>query len=550
MNPTLRWLSLTGLAVALAVPALAQGGGTKPGLVLETEKLVVNASFEPATARPGETVQLVLGCTTIPGWHAYGFLEAVNVPVALDHGKVQFHGLEPVGEADIPAGEEKEVLGNLSYPLPEYFEVRQAVKVPEGTPAGEVKVEGLFDYQVCDENVCDRPAEAAFAATLTVEAGEMRSEFAEAPPPAPPAAGADDGPRQRGSSGVGLDSLWALILACIGGGLFALAMPCTYPMIPITFSFFTKQAEKRGGKVLPLAIIYGLGIITMFVIVGVALSSVIIPIVNHWLTNLVIGAVFLFFAFVLFGWINLNPPKFLQNAAGKASRTGGLLGVFFMGAALVITSFTCTAPIVGTLIANVAEHGQVRVGLGMAIFGLTMAIPFVALALTPTKVNAMPRSGEWMETLKVSLGFIELAAVLKFVSMVDIALGWSLLNRELFLMLNVAVFMLWAMYLFGFLRKAGQPYEGVGAGRQATGMFAVLFAAYLFTGTLGYRLDFFTTSFVPPYSADLVLSRGGGGGDEDAKPKGHTIVKDDPARAVEVAKQEDKLLLYNFTGFN
>ncbi|MCA8950810.1 MAG: hypothetical protein KDE27_15005 [Planctomycetes bacterium] len=520
---------------------------------LDGDKVTVEARFEPATARAGETVKLVLGGTVTPGWHAYGSEETGNIPVSLDHDKLELHGLETAGDASVPPGEEHtDALGTVTHPLPEYFEVTQQLKVPADAKPGAIEISGRLDYQVCDENSCQAPTDAPFTATLTIEAGEARAPTA--------GVGEDDGakakkgpPQQKGA----FDSLWALILACIGGGLFALAMPCTYPMIPITFSFFTKQAEKRHGSVLPLALTYGFGIVLMFVLVGVVLSSVIVPFVNHWATNLVIGLVFLFFSFVLFGWINFEPPRFLQNAAGKASGVGGMLGVFFMGAALVISSFTCTAPIVGSLIANVAQYGPVRVGFGMAIFGLTMAIPFVALALMPTKVKAMPRSGEWMETLKISLGFVELAAVLKFLSVVDLSLGWSFLNRELFLLLTGAIFLLWAMFLFGFLPKQGVPYAGVGAGRQATGMFVVLFAVYLLSGAMGHRLDFYTTSFAPPYSASFVEGfgpgSGGAGGEGDGHgvaTTGHIIIKDDPVRALEVAKAEDKLLLYNFTGFN
>ena len=516
---------------------------TKPPLFLvPDEKLTATASFEPATARAGETARLVVRATVIEGWHAYGAKETTNTPVDLKPEDQELGPLEPVGAAIVPPGEPKQVFGVTSYALPQQFAVEQVVRVPASVEPGDYRVTGSLYYQVCDEASCDLPASAGYAAVLKVEAGPPRPEvFAgDSAAPAPPI----DSPFAAG---------WiALILASIGGGLFALAMPCTYPMIPITFSFFTKQAERRDGKVLPLTIVYGLGIITMFVLVGVLLSAVIIDVVNHWLTNTIIAVVFFFFAFVLFGWVNLNPPQWMQRLAGKASATGGLLGVFFMGATLVITSFTCTAPIVGSLIANVAKLGTFRVGVGMAIFGLTMAIPFMLLSLAPNRVKAMPKSGEWMETLKVSLGFLELAAAFKFVSMVDFALGWQALPRELFLILWTAIFGLWAMYLFGILRKAGTVNEGVGAGRMATGMVVTLFAAYCFYGALGYRLDFYMTNFVPGYSADVVVSRGGGGGTPGVKkPLGeHVIVEDDAKRAVEVAKAEDKLLLYNFTGFN
>ncbi len=539
-------------AGAAATQDPAAGLGVKPGLQLDPDaKLTLTARFEPATARAGETVQLVLEAVVIEGWHAYGTRETTNEPVRLLPEKLKLGALERVGEPQVPPGDYKDFAGLETYPLPPVFEVRQAVAVPVGTPPGEIAVEGALDYTVCDENSCDPAAEAPFRAKLVVEAGEARAgatvplpvppvETPVEPPVEPPTTAAPD------ASGFG-GSLWALILACIGGGLFALAMPCTYPMIPITFSFFTKQAEKRGGNVLSLAIVYGLGIVAMFTIVGALMAQVIIDVVNHWVTNVVIGAMFVFFAFVLFGWINLSPPQSLQRAAGKASAVGGYLGVFFMGATLVITSFTCTAPIVGSLLANVAQFGTGRVALGMAIFGLTMAAPFVFLSLMPTKVKQMPKSGEWMETLKVSLGFVELAAALKFVSMVDFALGWQIMPRELFLLLWTAIFGMWALYLFGILRKAGSPNEGVGAGRMASGMAVTLLATYFLFGALGNKLDSIMTGFIPGYSNSLV-SRGESG---ESKPKaGHTLVYDDPAEATRVAIAEDKLLLYNFTGFN
>jgi thiol:disulfide interchange protein DsbD len=220
-----------------------------------------------------------------------------------------------------------------------------------------------------------------------------------------------------------------------------------------------------------------------------------------------------------------------------------------MGATLVISSFTCTAPIVGSLLANVTQFGTTRVAIGMAIFGATMAFPFVFLSLMPTKVKAMPRSGEWMDTLKISLGFVELAAALKFASMVDFAFGWQILPRELFLFLWTAIFGMWAMFLFGILRKAGSPNEGVGAGRMASGMFVTLLATYFLFGALGNKLDSVMTGFIPGYSNSLV-STSAGGRSVKKHPGDHELIFDDQKHAIEVARAEDKLLLYNFTGFN
>lgn len=495
---------------------------TAPPLVLESgDKVTVKARFVPEQARTGELVQLTLEATVAAGYHAYGSSESTNIPVSFDASAASLGGLVADGAAVIPTGEPHAAFGMTTYPLAQTFVVTQALRVPAGAVPGEIAVSGELGYQVCDENSCDPPTTASFAATLTVAAGAAEPESE-------------------------LSSWLALILACIGGGLFALAMPCTYPMIPITFSFFTKQAEKRGGNVLALALTYGLGIVLMFTLVGATMSGIIIQVVNYWLTNAIIGVFFVVFACALFGWINLNPPQAVQRLSTQAGQVGGLLGVFFMGATLVITSFTCTAPIVGTLLATVAEHGWQRAAIGMAVFGLTMAIPFVFLALVPTKVKAMPRSGEWMDTLKISLGFLELAAALKFVSMVDFARGWQILPRELFLLLWTAIFGLWALFLFGILRKADSgPNTGVSPGRMATGMVVTMLAAYFLFGAMGNKLDSVLTGFIPGYSNSMVSRVDG-----KTKKAGHELIYDNPAQAVQVAQEQDKLLLYNFTGFN
>ena len=551
---------------AVAAPTPVPSLGTAPGLTLDVEKVTIRASFEPPTVRAGEVTTLVLDVDVIDGWHAYGVLEEQNVPVRFDQFKQAVGDLEFEGEAIIPPGVEESTPIGSSFPLPHHFQVKQVVRVPEGTEPGTIEVTAVLDYQICMQGSCEPPAEGDAEATLTVEAGEARAERVAvagtvgagtvgAGTVGDEANGGADEVVEPQGEGKGAAGSWLeLILLCIGGGLFALAMPCTYPMIPITFSFFTKQAEKRGGNVLGLTLVYGLGIVAMFVFVGVGLSSVIRDVTNHWVTNTIIGAFFFFFAFVLFGWVNLNPPQWMNRLAYKAQSTAGsggglltaFLGVFFMGATLVLTSFTCTAPIVGTLIGSVSKYGPVRVGVGMGVFGLTMAIPFMALALMPARVKAMPKSGEWMETLKISLGFVELAAAFKFVSMVDMAFDWRLLPRELFLMLWAAIFGLWAMFLFGILRKAGTVNEGVSSGRMATGMLVTLLASYFLFGAIGNKLDSSMTSFIPPYSNSLAAQSSG----KSAVQAAHVIVKDRPDQAIAKAREQNKMLLYNFTGFN
>jgi thiol:disulfide interchange protein DsbD len=332
-------------------------------------------------------------------------------------------------------------------------------------------------------------------------------------------------------------------------GLFTLLMPCTYPMIPITISFFTKQAEESPRRQLGLSIAYGLGIVAVFILIGIVFGAAIIRFATHPVTNLVIGVLFGVFALALFGAIELRPPAFLTSAAGMAAAKGGYLGVFLMGTTLVVTSFTCTAPFVGSLLAVGAAEGSPgagslgRIVLGMGTFGLTMAVPFVLLSMVPRRLGSMPRSGEWMHVLKVFLGFVELAAALKFVSNADLVWQWRVLSRELFLVLWMGIFLAAAGFLFGLVRLEGEAQAPIGPGRMVWATATLLFALYCGYGMLGHDLDRVMTAIVPNYSSQLALGAGRG-----SARAGHPIVVDDYDLARARAEAEGRALLVNFTG--
>ena len=520
-------------------------------------RLEVHASVKPSTASPGDEVVVSLFCEIEVGYHIYGAKNPTD-PTSIVFGDLP--GLEPVGEPVVPDGELHEAFGQASYWIEPVAELSQRFRVTADAVTGPLLVHGEVHYMACTPEFCDPPAQEPFSAELIIKggvapgSGEVAAEVVLESGPTEvgdPVDGASGSAAAEGGAasvvqrqptysldgGASGGGLWSLILLCIGGGLIALVLPCTYPMIPITFSFFTKQADARGGKVLPLALAYGAGIVLIFIAIGVLVGPIIIEFASHWVTNLVIGTAFVLFAFVLFGWINLQPPKSVMAAAGKASNVGGLLGVFLMGATLVVTSFTCTAPIVGSLLAGVAQGGvsTFEVAIGMGVFGLTMATPFVLLALLPGKVKQMPSSGEWMNTLKVSLGFIELAAALKFFSNVDIVLDWKLLPREAFLFVWAFMFALMALYLFGALRGAAQ-LTSPSRLRNASGIAVLALSFYCVAGASGLRLDFVMTAFEPPYQIRSV--------DE------HVIVKDDHQAAAALAREQKKYLLVNFTGFN
>ena len=502
------------------------------------------------TKQVGDTVHAVVEVRVQTNWHIYhgptkadmGPEDAVGKPtvVELSGGGLNF------GELSFPDPErhDEPALGTWAYVHYGKVLIKASAPAVDGAdPMGvTAKVEGL----VCEDGGVCIPFD--FEAAARTGKDEYFPSEEAAPADTAPAEAALTGGDEEGSGDDGSDEgLLGLIILAIGGGIFALLMPCTYPMIPITISFFTKQATARDGKVLPLSLTYGAGIILIFVLIGLLGAPVIIPFAAHPVTNLVIGGLFLFFAFVLFGFINLTPPQSMMAAASKASMKGGYAGVFLMGATLVITSFTCTAPFVGTLLGSAATGGDADVGrivIGMGVFGLTMALPFVLLSLLPGKMQSMPQAGAWMDTLKVFLGFVEVAASLKFFSNTDIVWGWDLLSREVFLILWVVIFVAAAIYLI----KGAFKGDGAFGGKQALAGCAVLaLAGYSAYGIPGNQLDKIMTAIVPPYSNDALLVAFGGEL-EEGKAK-HGIVADDYDGALARASEEEKLVLINFTGF-
>jgi len=490
------------------------------------------------TKTVGETVQVVVELRVETGWHIYhddlGPPDAVGKVTAIEFsgGGLTF------GETRFPEPErhDEPALGTWANVHHGKVLVRASAPLVDGADPMEVRagVEGL----VCDVGgVC-----IPFEFPLKARTGKDEYFSSEAAETGTVSGSGDDG---SSGGGFGGEGLMGLILLAIGGGIFALLMPCTYPMIPITISFFTKQAIAREGKVLPLSLTYGAGIVLIFILIGLIAAPIIIPFATHPVTNLVIGGLFLFFAFVLFGFINLTPPQSMMAIASKASMKGGFAGVFLMGATLVITSFTCTAPFVGTLLGSAATGGDADVGrivIGMGVFGLTMATPFVLLSLLPGKMQSMPQAGAWMDTLKVFLGFVELAASLKFFSNTDIVWGWGILSREAFLLLWVLIFLGAAVYLIG-----GALPNKAARNRALAGFAVMALAGYSAYGLPGNQLDKIMTAIVPPYSNETLL--GVFGGDlEEVMPK-HTIVKDDYDGALARASEEEKLVLVNFTGF-
>ena len=494
----------------------------------------------------GERVHAVVEVRVPTNWHIYhhdlGPPDAVGKPtvVELSGGGLNF------GPIEFPEPERHEEPALGTWANVHYGKVllRASAPLVEGNDllAVRAKVEGL----VCeDEGLCipfefeakARAGKDEYFQAAALGAGEVDQsadanqpmERKDATPPraVTEAAGSSEGAvSQISGSDAPKDELplGSFLLEAFIWGLITLLLPCTYPMIPITISFFTKQADAREGNLLSLSLAYGAGIVLVFVLIGVVVGAPIQEFANHPVFNLLIAGMFIFFACTLFGWFNLQPPAFLVQAAGKASSTGGLIGVFLMGLTLVVTSFTCTAPFVGTLLARGGDQGIARVVMGMGVFGLTMATPFVFLSLFPSRAQKMPGAGAWMNTLKVFLGFVELAAALKFLSTADLAGEWGFLSKEVFLILWAGIFGIAALFLFGKINLKGEESGAISPGRMVAATVTFLFAIYCGLLTFGFKMDPLLTAFAPPYSTAPEASQSQG---EDHEDEAWTMVVDD-----------------------
>lgn len=413
--------------------------------------------------------------------------------------------------------------------------------------AKEYKIEGSIRYMACDDENCTPPKSESFSfkgtaaqapVTETVQAPTANAAPADtAATLAQPVAAVGTVDSAVASpthdqlwapvtaiEGDNADvediadrSLWYIFWACFLGGLLALLTPCVWPMIPMTVSFFLKKSGSRA-KAITNATTYGLSIIIIFLLLGICFTvlfgaSAMNALATSAWCNLLFFALLVIFAISFFGAFEITLPQSLSNKMDStASKTTGMLSIFFMAATLVIVSFSCTGPIIGTLLVEAASRGSVMGPVvGMTGFAIALAIPFTVFALFPTMLKKMPKSGGWLNTVKVVLGFIELALSLKFLSVADLAYGWRILDRETFIALWIAIFGVMGLYLLGMFRfkSDGEPNpSGIGVMRFFLALVSLSFTAYLVPGLWGAPLKA-TSAFVPPlYTQDFNLYGG------------------------------------------
>jgi len=341
-------------------------------------------------------------------------------------------------------------------------------------------------------------------------------------------------------------SLLAIFLLCFAGGFIALMTPCVWPIIPMTVSFFLKRAKTNRKKAVSDAIIYGLAIIVIYLVLGLLITlifgaSALNDLSTSALFNLIFFALLILFAVSFFGAFELALPVSWTNKMDrKAESAAGLLSIFFMAFTLVLVSFSCTGPIIGGLLVQAVSMGSIiGPAVGMFGFGLALAIPFAFFAIFPSSLHHLPKSGGWLNSVKVVLGFLELALALKFLSVADLAYGWGILDREVFLVLWIIIFVLLGFYLLGKIKfKHDSDVKYTSVTRLFLSIISFAFAIYMIPGLWGAPLKAISAFSPPLYTQDFNLYEG------EVHPKFL-----DYDEGMEYAKKHNKPVLVDFTGY-
>ena len=547
----------------------------------------VKFKSELKTLAAGEA-EIVFTATIDKGWHVYSTDLGDGGPISATFNVEKISGATVVGKLQ-PKGKEIASYDKLFEMNVRYFESTAQFIQKLKLTGGDYKIEGFLEFGACNDENCLPPtqvefnfsgkAEAAKGAAVTTPAEKVTVPAEDTKPETQPASqtetpadtastgiiGGADGPtdinvagnidlwkpvindlQSYGETTSQEDMSWFYIfITGFLGGLLALFTPCVWPIIPMTVSFFLKRSKDKK-KGIRDAWTYGASIVVIYVTLGLAITLIFgASALNALSTNAVFNILFclmlVVFAASFFGAFELTLPSKWSNAVdSKAEATSGLLSIFLMAFTLSLVSFSCTGPIIGFLLVQVSTTGSVVApAIGMLGFAIALALPFTLFALFPSWLKSMPKSGGWMNVIKVTLGFLELAFALKFLSVADLAYGWRILDRETFLALWIVLFALLGFYLLG---KIKFPHDDddtkVGVGRFFMALFSLAFAVYMVPGLWGAPLKA-VSAFAPPMQTqDFNLHKN----DVHAK-------FDDYDLGMEYARLNGKPVMLDFTGY-
>lgn len=480
------------------------------------------------------TAEVILKASIDAGWHLYGMDIPDNGPRPTSILFESIQNAQKVGKV-VGLSKLKEVYDpNFDMKLTWYANEAVFVQKLSSNDISKIRVKGSVEFMMCNDESCLPPTKESFdlgSKTVAVETNTVIEEELETTETIATDSNAVATPtvqnqaveywtpvidelKSFGSaeSASGKATLWFIFLAGLFGGFLALFTPCVWPIIPMTVSFFLKRSENKS-KGRRDAFLYGLAIIFIYVTLGILITLIFgASALNSMSTNAVFNLIFfgmlLVFAISFFGAFEITlPASWSTKLDAKADSTAGFISILFMAFTLVLVSFSCTGPIIGTLLVEVSSTGSLlSPAIGMLGFAVALAIPFTLFAFFPSMLKSLPRSGGWLNTVKIVLAFLELALALKFLSVADLAYGWRILDREVFLSLWIVIFFLLGLYLLGKIRF---PHDSEVKHSSVLGTFLAIislsFAMYMIPGLWGAPLKAISAFSPPLYTQDFNL---------------------------------------------
>lgn len=508
-----------------------------------------NVSDSPDTVQAGEAFDITISASIEPNWHLYSVLndkDAGPFPTEFSANSDNFVLAGEVSESEAKIEYDPNFETDLGWHSnAATFTIPAAVRTDR---SGKQTIDIAVNYQVCDDRVCLPPKTKSIIASVQV-AGIAEIPFEGAGPME--ATEETNRPRAATTQSGGIFSfIWVALLA----GFAALLTPCVFPMIPLTVSYFTKQEDS--GRGVGKALIFGISIVATFTIIGVILASIFgvsaaQNFASNPFVNLFIAAVLVIFAFSLLGMFELQLPHQLTNWLNrKSNESSGIAGILFMAMTISAVSFSCTAPFVGGVFAATTGGEWFYPIIGMIGFSAAFSTPFVLFAMFPQWLESLPKSGSWMNVVKVLLGFVELAAAVKFISNVDLVWNWGIVSRPFAIAFWIAIFIVTTLYLLGLVGFGhDEKPEKVSTGRMLMALPFLLFSFYLVPGLLGSNLGVWDSFLPPKQSTDVSLVSSiaaVGGASSDAADEGWSQDYDE---SILSAKEAGKPVFIDFTGY-
>jgi thiol:disulfide interchange protein DsbD len=529
-----------------------------------------DVEVQESTIVKGDTITVLFTAEIPQDWYMYSSDFDPNVGpmvtefIFKENGQLQQLGsLEPIGQ--------KKKYDELFEGEYTYFTKEAKFKQRFIVNSENPDIKATASYQICSDvnGQCIRyESEIAVFGNVAKKASDIGTTENDGAAPVALKAFENDF-KTTETEGSGFSFLLTFFFISFGAGLIALLTPCVFPMIPMTVSFFTKSnvSRKQG---IAQAVLYGISIIAIYTLVG-TLFSVLFGadfanfLSTHWLPNIFFFAIFLLFALSFFGLFEIRLPNKFVNKMDSQSNKSGVLGVFFMAFTLVLVSFSCTGPIAGTILLQAANGETIQPLVGMFGFSLAFALPFTLFAIFPNWLKSMPKSGSWLNTVKVVLGFVELALALKFLSIVDQVYHWNFLNRDVYLALWIVIFAFLGFYLLGKITfPHEEKKENTSVGRVISALLVFSFVIYLIPGLLGAPLKALAGYMPPMSSQSFVMNSpqvstaplGSPEISECGAPKFGDLLElpygiqgyFDYEQALACAKKQDKPLFIDFTG--